>query len=217
MRHPKKQIALLALTTSFVLVLSSLTLSQSSFGFDTTPPSVESCEIDIKSIPATGGEVNVKAQFKSVNDLDRTPPVIRMFNKSYDRFIADVKFGQLSSGDKKYGTWTWTFMVLTDRKPDRYYVYFDPLWDTGGNSNRTSFMCENAYVDYGGYIPSTPTPSPTPSAKATAKPTPVPTVYVTNPADATLADSIKSLKSQLSKLNSKLKKICAAKPKPKGC
>jgi hypothetical protein len=60
-------------------------------------------------------------------------------------------------------------------------------------------------------------PSPAPTVTVTAIPAPAPTVYVTNPADATLADSVKSLKSQLSMLNSKLKKICAAKPKPKGC
>jgi len=63
----------------------------------------------------------------------------------------------------------------------------------------------------------TATPAPAPTVTITATPAPAPTVYVTNPADATLADSVKSLKSQLSKLNSKLKKICAAKPKPKGC
>ena len=60
-------------------------------------------------------------------------------------------------------------------------------------------------------------PAPAPTVTITATPAPAPTVYVTNPVDTTLSDSVKSLKSQLSKLNSKLKKICAAKPKPKGC
>ena len=50
-----------------------------------------------------------------------------------------------------------------------------------------------------------------------ATPTPGPTVFVTNPVDKTLADLVKSLQSQLTVLNMKLKTICAVKPKPKGC
>ena len=240
MRNPKNHKSLLAISTTFVLVLSSITLSQSSFGFDTTPPSVESCEINVRSIPSTGGEVTVTAKIKSSTGLDRTP-VIRMFNNSYDRWIADVKYTQLTSGDKKSGTWTSTFMVLTDRKPDRYFVTFDPLWDTGGNSDRMVFFCKDAYVDYGGYVPPTPMPAPTPTPTPTPIPTPTPTVtvtakpapaptvtvtalpapgptvYVKNPADLALSDSVARLQMQLSTLNAKLKRICAAKPKPKGC
>lgn len=63
----------------------------------------------------------------------------------------------------------------------------------------------------------TATPVPAPTITVTATPVPAPTVYVTNPADSSLADSVKSLKSQLSLLTLKLKKICSAKPKPKGC
>ena len=57
-------------------------------------------------------------------------------------------------------------------------------------------------------------PTPAPTVTVTATPAPI---YITNPADQTLADLVTSLKSQLSLLNSKLKKICAVKPKPKGC
>ena len=60
----------------------------------------------------------------------------------------------------------------------------------------------------------TATPAPAPTVTVTATPAPI---YITNPADQTLADLVTSLKSQLSLLNSKLKKICAVKPKPKGC
>ena len=59
--------------------------------------------------------------------------------------------------------------------------------------------------------------SPAPTVTITATPAPAPTVYVTNPADQTLKDLINSLKAQVTLLNAKLKKICAAKPKPKGC
>jgi hypothetical protein len=35
--------------------------------------------------------------------------------------------------------------------------------------------------------------------------------------DKNLTDLVASLKSQVSLLNTKIKKICAARPKPKGC
>ena len=66
--------------------------------------------------------------------------------------------------------------------------------------------------------------SPTPTVTVTATPAPAPTVYSVNPADQTLADTIKTLtgvvqsqKRQIDLLNAKVKKICSAKPKPKGC
>ena len=67
-------------------------------------------------------------------------------------------------------------------------------------------------------------PSPIPTVTITATPAPAPTVYMANPADQSLTEMVKTLTnvvksqtSQLSTLNAKLKKICAAKPKPKGC
>ena len=62
-----------------------------------------------------------------------------------------------------------------------------------------------------------PAPAPTVTVTVTATPAPAPTVYSVNPADQTLSDLVKSLKSQVSLLNSKVKKICSVKPKPKGC
>jgi hypothetical protein len=60
-------------------------------------------------------------------------------------------------------------------------------------------------------------PEPAPTVTVTARPEPAPTVYATNPADENLKALVASLQSQISLLNSKLKKICASKPKPKGC
>jgi len=60
-------------------------------------------------------------------------------------------------------------------------------------------------------------PTPTPARTVTATPSPTPTVYVTNPADANLRGEILLLKAEIIALNLKLKKICSAKPKPKGC
>lgn len=62
-----------------------------------------------------------------------------------------------------------------------------------------------------------PTQSPTPIAKATSAPVPSPTIYVTNPVDESLKQQISRLKNQLDILEKKLRKVCASKPKPKGC
>lgn len=61
----------------------------------------------------------------------------------------------------------------------------------------------------------TATPAPAPTVTVTA--TPAPTVYITNPSDKNLADLVSSLKSKVSLLNAKVKRICSVKPKPKGC
>ena len=60
-------------------------------------------------------------------------------------------------------------------------------------------------------------PSPTPTVTVKATPSPAATVYIPNPADQTLTDLVTSLKGQVGLLNAKIKKICNAKPKPKGC
>lgn len=60
-------------------------------------------------------------------------------------------------------------------------------------------------------------PTPAPTVTVTATPAPGPTVFVKNPTDETLLALVASQKSQIALLNAKLKKICSAKPKPKGC
>jgi hypothetical protein len=72
----------------------------------------------------------------------------------------------------------------------------------------------------------TRTPAPAPTVTVTATPAPAPTVtvtatpapiYIENPADQTLTDLVTKLKSEVKALQAKVKKICAVKPKPKGC
>ena len=63
----------------------------------------------------------------------------------------------------------------------------------------------------------TPSPSPTPTVTITATPSPAPTVYIENSSDKELVASIAILRSQVNTLSAKIKKICAVKPKPKGC
>jgi hypothetical protein len=72
----------------------------------------------------------------------------------------------------------------------------------------------------------TATPAPAPTVTVTATPAPAPTVtvtatpapiYIENPADQTLTNLVTQLNSEVKVLKAKVKKICAAKPKPKGC
>ena len=85
-------------------------------------------------------------------------------------------------------------------------IYFLPIPNSAGSGSSGSGL------------------NPVPTVTVTAKPAPAPTVYTVNPADQSLADMVKTLTNvvrsqtgQLSTLNAKLKKICSAKPKPKGC
>jgi hypothetical protein len=72
----------------------------------------------------------------------------------------------------------------------------------------------------------TATPAPAPTVTVTATPAPAPTVtvtatpapiYIENPADQTLTNLVTKLNSEVKILKAKVKKICAVKPKPKGC
>ena len=65
-------------------------------------------------------------------------------------------------------------------------------------------------------------PTPAPTVTVTATPAPAPTVTVTAKADVVtdlvkLQDDLAKAKNDLKLLTAKLKKICAVKPKPKGC
>jgi hypothetical protein len=69
-------------------------------------------------------------------------------------------------------------------------------------------------------------PTPAPTVTVTANPLPAPTVTVTaQPVQAitdwaqmeTLKAELAIVKNDLRAVNAKLKKICSAKPKPKGC
>jgi hypothetical protein len=70
----------------------------------------------------------------------------------------------------------------------------------------------------------TATPAPAPTVTVTATPAPTVTVtatpapiYIENPAYQKVTDLVTKLNSQVKLLNAKVKKICAVKPKPKGC
>jgi hypothetical protein len=188
--------------------------------FDATPPKLENCKVTPNILPASGGELVFTARITSVNGLDRTP-VVRMFNKSMTRWIADVVSVPLISGDSKFGEYQGKVTVKANLAPDRYYVTFDPLWDV--SQNRTQMIwCFDAFVDYAGYTPPKPSPSPTPtSTPKNAQPSISQENY-----DALVASNLQ-LRSQIASLEAKVKaliaiqnkynKVCSSRVKPKGC
>lgn len=210
-----------------VLVLLILPSSPAK-AFDTTPPKVLSCDVSPRTLPSTGGTLTVTAQISAVNELDR-PVIIRMINREYNRWIADVISVNRISGDFKLGSYTSTFNVAGNLKPDRYYLKFDPLWDKAQNSDRQVYECPNVYVDYGGYVAPTPTPSPSINPIPTTSSTKASTSSTNNSlvlaaqVDAltkqvtVLQVQLKNLQASLAKSQNKLDRICKKKPAPKGC
>jgi|LauGreDrversion4_2_1035121.scaffolds.fasta_scaffold50342_2 hypothetical protein len=188
--------------------------------FDATPPKLENCKVTPNILPASGGELVFTARITSVNGLDRTP-VVRMFNKSMTRWIADIVSVDLISGDSKLGEYQGKVTVKANLAPDRYYVTFDPLWDV--SQNRTQMIwCFDAFVDYAGYTPPKPSPSPTPtSTPKNAQPSISQENY-----DALVASNLQ-LRSQIASLQAQVKaliaiqnkynKVCSSRVKPKGC
>jgi len=235
------RIKLLACLTVGVLLFSG-----SAIAFDSTPPVVESCSISPRQVSdVTGGKVRVTINVVSKNGLSSN--VLSVLNLKNNPSSTVRQLGGFvmsrESGDEFSGTWVQDIDVKPGLMPGIYELSIFPLTDKVQNG--TFFLgCPGQDVSYGVVAPTptptpkpsltptqTPTPKPTPAptvtvtaipapaptVTVTATPAPAPTVYVKNPADLALSDSIARLQIQVSTLNAKLKKICAAKPKPKGC
>ena len=214
----------LRLKSIFYILLSVLIAAtgnaDKALAFDATPPKLENCKVTPNILPASGGELVFTARITSVNGLDRTP-VVRMFNKSMTRWIADIVSVDLISGESKLGEYQGKVTVKANLAPDRYYVTFDPLWDV--SQNRTQMIwCFDAFVDYAGYTPPKPSPSPTPtSTPKNAQPSISQENY-----DALVASNLQ-LRSQIASLQAQVKaliaiqnkynKVCSSRVKPKGC
>ena len=134
----------------------------------------------------------------------------------YGRKLEDAS--QVGIDPGKSGTWNQQICSFDFKNGTGPYVMKVYLEDY--NSTQREVTKEIFFVAIPGSVTNPSTglnPAPAPTVTVTAKPEPAPTVYVTNPADQTLADLVASLKSQVTLLNTKLKKICSVKPKPKGC
>jgi len=198
-----------------VVFLSSLTLILNSI---ITPYSASAGEIDVLGFKVTWSDPFYKA---ATGSCARYP---FNYTNNLGGEVINVKIDLIN----KYGVILGNESISGGVKNGISGVWNILICGTQFNAVEGPFEAKVSLKDYFGNVREgkkgvtflsipTATPTPTPTAVAQATPTPAPTVYITNPADATLQDLVSSLKSQISLLEKKLKKICAAKPKPKGC
>ncbi len=200
-----------------------------SSAFDATPPTLVSATVNTNSIPENGGTIILTAVIKTSSyDLDQNPlPVVNVNNKPFSCTGKDGLRMSLISGDAKSGTYRCELIFASPLKPGIYAMTIFPLTDKAGNT--TGFLDPKINITIGNpQVTPTPTPTPKPT------PTPTPTKNTNNDQSLVIADltsqivalrnQVTSLESQLKKsagaTNSglaKLKKICAVRPKPKGC
>jgi hypothetical protein len=154
--------------------------------------------------------------------------------------VRSFVFTTLVSGDAKSGTYRATANFAAPIMPGVYGLIITDLKDAGQNS--TSVIRTSATVTVTANAVAAPTPTPTPSATASPTSTPLVTPSPTTTqidltsqlktlqdqvarltaANAALANQVTILKNASSlslavKLQAKLAKICAVRPKPKGC
>jgi len=215
-------VSILGIGLNFVMIPTAIA------AYNPTLPTVVECQTSTTDIPGTGGQLDV-----TLHIVDPTPVnfvVVNVMDKSAHSIAAGVL--QLSSGAATDGMWSKTLTIAQDLRPGFYNVVAQTVSDTSNNAINFYF-CPNLTINYGN-APATPLPihtqvlTPTPKASTAATVTPIPAVTPTNAANpdavSTLSGKYNQLLSQLSlvqnqltALNNKISKICAAKPKPKGC
>ena len=199
--------------------------------FDSTPPNVESCTISPREISdVTGGTVRVSIKVVSKNGLSSSVVSVLSLKNNITNDTRQLGGFIMTreSGDEFSGTWVQDISVKPGLMPGIYNLNIFPLTDKVQNG--TSFLsCPGQDVSYGVSL-ATPTPAPTPKPTSTGTPSPTPTATASNSAvsnsDAAnsllekynkLLSQLNSVQGQLTAVNNKLNKICAARPKPKGC
>ena len=90
-------------------------------------------------------------------------------------------------------------------------IFFQTIPNSGGSSTSSSLPQPTPTVTV------TAQPKPAPTVTITAQPSAAATVYLENPVNDNLQARVYALEAQINLLNSKLKKICGVKPKPKNC
>jgi hypothetical protein len=199
----------------------SVGLQENAIAFDTTPPKVESCTISPRQISdIDGGKVRVTIKVVSKNGLSSN--VLSVLNLKNNTSNSTRQLGGFimsrESGDEFSSTWVQDIDVKPGLMPGIYELSIFPLTDKVQNG--TFFLgCPGQDVSYG-VAASTPTPTPKPAQTVTPKPISSPTPLMETARSGELLQlksQIALLQTQLVTLQSKLKKICSAKPKPKGC
>lgn len=173
--------------------------------------------------PLAGGNVTFNLSYKNNCTYEVLSAKYRLVDKFGTSVESESLIG-LKSGVTANQSQTWNDFFLS-KGPEPYSLIFTvEHFSSSGISNPVPVSVPFKFEERTAVLPTpTPTvtvtakPTPAPTVTVTATPAPAPTVYLTNPADGTLIDLVTSLKSQVSLLNAKVKKICGVKPKPKGC
>jgi hypothetical protein len=204
-----RSLAFKLVTSLQIILLLNIGLASQSSAFDSTPPKVESCTISPRQVSDTsGGIIRVTIGIVAKNGLtSNVLSVLNLASGSSSRQLGGFIMRR-ESGDEYAGTWVQDIDVKPGLMPGVYALSIFPLTDN--NQNSTSFLkCPGQDVSYG---------------VAEVKPTPIPTITQSPPQGSDVVTDVLKLKSeiitlkqQLKTLEGKLKKICAAKPKPKGC
>ena len=163
--------------------------------------------------PLTDGNVRPNITFKNDCRVDLLS-VNYQLNDKYGSSVASGGIVGIKAGITSVSGETWLDSRLS-RGTEPFTLQFSVEYFSGdGISNPAPITIPFKFAERTATVP---TPTSSPAVVNTPRPSPAATIYVTNPADQTLIDLVSSLKGQVSLLNAKLKKICSAKPKPKGC
>lgn len=208
---------------ALIIISSFLTINPFiSNAFDSTLPSLGTVTVSQSSLSETGGTVVVTAQITATAyGLEQAPLFVFQqdgYSKNFSCTRPIAMRMALVAGDEKNGSYRCETDFATPLKPGVYKLMFFPLTDKGGNSSG-GFISTNFAVAVG--VPAVavkPTPTLTPKPTISSKPIDTSTQGSADAGDLlSLKTQVSLLQSQLKKVQVKLNKICSAKPKPKGC
>ena len=161
--------------------------------------------------PLSGGNVSFNFSFKNGCTYDLLSANYKLVDK-FGSIVANGGVTYFKAGVTANESENWMDFRLSQGTEPFTLQFSVENFPTNGISDPAPVRIPFKFVER-----TAVSPTPTPTRAVTATPSPAVTIYLTNPADQTLKDLITSLKAQVTLLNAKLKKICAAKPKPKGC
>jgi hypothetical protein len=170
--------------------------------------------------PLSGGNVTFGMSFQNNCTYDVLQAKYMLVDKFGTEVTSDGVVG-LKRGVSANQSQTWSDFYLVRGTEPFTLKFFVENYSSLGVSNPAPVSIPFKFTER-----TTTVPVPAPTVTVTAKPIPAPTVTVTaQPVQAitdwaqmeTLKAELAITKNDLRAANAKLKKICAARPKPKGC
>ncbi len=173
--------------------------------------------------PLSGGNVSFNLSYKNNCGYEVLSAKYKLVDKFGSAVTTEGIIG-LKAGVTANQSQNWSEFFLSRGTEPFTLQFIVEHFSSFGVSNPAPIDIPFKFVERTAVLPTpaptvtvTATPKPAPTVTVTATPTPAPTVYLVNPADQSLTDLVTSLKAEVNLLKAKVKKVCAAKPKPKGC